>query len=116
LEAILIEIEAILDEGGVLRSCKASGHANAGRKGTDIVCAAVSVLMRTAFRVLSGRKGITVRCDAPEEGFLFLEADYLAEGREFLYATGVFLTEGLASVAEEYPQYCNFELKQTRRT
>jgi uncharacterized protein YsxB (DUF464 family) len=112
----LIEIEAVLDESGVLRSCRASGHARAERKGADIICAAVSVLMRTAVSVLSGRKGIVIRYDAPEEGLLFLEADYTAEGREFLYAAGLFLTEGLASVAEEYPQYCNLELKQTRRT
>jgi uncharacterized protein YsxB (DUF464 family) len=109
----LIEIEAVLDDNGVLQSCKASGHARAGRKGTDIVCAAVSVLMRTAVRALSGRKGITFRYDAPEEGLLFLEADYTAEGKEFLYAAGVFLTEGLMSVAEEYPQHCRLTIRRT---
>ncbi|MCL2127433.1 MAG: ribosomal-processing cysteine protease Prp, partial [Treponema sp.] len=60
----MIEIEAVLDENGVLKTCKATGHAGAGRKGADIVCAAVSVLMRTAVRALSGKKGVTVRCDA----------------------------------------------------
>jgi uncharacterized protein YsxB (DUF464 family) len=109
----VIEIEAALDSGGVLRACKASGHAGAGKTGSDIVCAAVSVLMRTAARSLSGRKGITIRCEAPEPGFLFLEADYTAEGREFLFAAGVFLTEGLASVAEEYPQYCRLTIRRT---
>jgi uncharacterized protein YsxB (DUF464 family) len=109
----LLEIEAVLDERGILQSCKASGHAKAGRKGTDIVCAAVSVLMRTAVRALSDRKGITLRYDAPEEGFLFLEANYTADGREFLYAVGVFLTEGLASVVEEYPQHCRLTIRRT---
>jgi uncharacterized protein YsxB (DUF464 family) len=69
--------------------------------------------MRTAVRTLSGRRGITIRYDAPEEGFLFLEADYTAEGREFLNAAGVFLTEGLASVAEEYPQHCRLTIRRT---
>ena len=109
----MIEIEAVLDGDGALRSCRASGHAGAGPTGTDIVCAAVSVLMRTAVRALSGREGITIRCEAPEPGFLFLEADYTAEGREFLSAAGVFLTEGLASVAEEYPQYCKLTIRRT---
>jgi len=109
----LIEIEAVLDGDGALRSCRASGHAGAAPTGTDIVCAAVSVLMRTAVRALSGREGITIRCEAPEPGFLFLEADYTAEGREFLSAAGVFLTEGLASVAEEYPQYCKLTIRRT---
>ena len=108
----MIEIEAVLDESGILRSCTASGHAGAGKTGTDIVCAAVSVLLRTAICTLSGRKGITVRCDAPDEGFIKLEADYTAEGKDFLFAAGIFLTEGLASVAEEYPQNCNYKLLQ----
>jgi uncharacterized protein YsxB (DUF464 family) len=108
----LIQIEAVLDEGGILRSCKAVGHAGAGRTGNDIVCAAVSVLMRTAVRVLSGREGITIRCEAPEPGFLSVEADYTAEGKDFLFAAGAFLSEGLASVAEEYPQHCKLTIRR----
>jgi uncharacterized protein YsxB (DUF464 family) len=111
----LIEIEAVLDESGTLRACKASGHAGVRSKGDDIifVCSAVSVLMRTAVRALSNRKGISIRYEAPEPGFLFLEADYTAEGRDFLSAAGVFLTEGLASVAEEYPHYCRLTIRRT---
>ena len=112
-EPLMIEIEAVLDENGVLRSCKTAGHAGAGPTGTDIVCAAVSVLMRTAVRALSGREGITVRCDAPQPGFVFIEADYTAEGKDFLAAAGVFLTEGLASVVEEYPQHCRLTIRRT---
>jgi uncharacterized protein YsxB (DUF464 family) len=108
----LIDIEAVLDENGILRSCRASGHAGAGKTGSDIVCAAVSVLMRTAVRALSGRKGITVRYEAPEPGLLFLEADYTS-GRDFLFAAGVFLIEGLASVAEEYPENCRLTIRRT---
>jgi len=102
-----------LDENGILRVCTASGHARAGRKGTDIVCAAVSVLLRTAVRALSGREGITLRWEAPEPGLLSMEADYTAEGMDFLYAAGVFLAEGLQSIAEEYPQYCTLMIRRT---
>jgi uncharacterized protein YsxB (DUF464 family) len=108
----LVEIEAVLDESGVLRLCKAAGHAQAGRTGSDIVCAAVSVLMRAAARALSGREGITLRCEAPKEGFLNMEADYTAEGKDFLFAAGVFLIEGIASVAEEFPQNCRLTLRR----
>jgi len=107
----LVEIEAVLEADGTLRACKASGHAGAGKAGTDIVCAAVSVLMRTALNVLSGRKGITVRGGAPEKGLLWLEADYDADGRDFLFAAGVFLIEGLKSVAQEYPKNCKLTIK-----
>ncbi|MDR0443891.1 MAG: ribosomal-processing cysteine protease Prp [Treponema sp.] len=114
-------MEAVLDDDGVLRACKASGHAGAGKKGTDIVCAAVSVLMRTALGVLSGREGVVVRGGAPEPGSLWMEADYTAEGsnalhsREFLSATGVFLLEGLKSVAQEYPENCRVIIRTLRR-
>ena len=109
----MIKIEAVLDTNGVLRTCSASGHSGAGPKGADIICAAVSVLMRTAVRVLSGRKGITIRYYAPEPGFLSVEADYTEEGKDFLFAVGEFLVEGLASVAGEYPESCNFVVRRT---
>ena len=107
----LIEIEAVLEADGTLRACRASGHAGAGKAGTDIVCAAVSVLMRTALSVLSGRKGITVRGGAPEKGQVWLETDYSADGKEFLFAAGVYLIEGLKSVAQEYPGNCKITFR-----
>ena len=112
----MIEIDAVLDETGVLRACKAAGHAGAGKSGTDIVCAAVSVLMRSAYRTLSDKRGITIRGDAPGPGLLWLEADYSAEGRDFLFAAGVFLIEGLKSVTEEFPENCKLIVRTERRT
>jgi hypothetical protein len=69
--------------------------------------------MRSAIRALSGRTGITIRGGAPEPGLLWLEADYTAEGKEFLSAAGVFLTEGLRSVAEEFPANCSYGERRT---
>jgi uncharacterized protein YsxB (DUF464 family) len=107
----VIKAEVILD-GGLLRSCRVSGHAGAGPRGGDIVCAAVSVLARTAMRALSGREGITVRGEAPERGVFRLEAECTAAGREFLEVAGIFLTEGLVSVAEEYPDFCQVKIER----
>ena len=102
----------ILDEAGLLRSCRVSGHAGAGKMGGDIVCAAVSVLSRTAVRVLSEREGISIRGDVPERGNFCLETDYNPEGRDFLAATGTFLIEGLLSVSEEFPDYCKVNIER----
>jgi uncharacterized protein YsxB (DUF464 family) len=107
----LITIEAVVDQNEILSYCKASGHAGAGKAGADIVCAAVSVLMRTAFKTLSEKKGIVIRGDAPKPGQLWLEVDYSEEGREFLSAIGFFLLEGIRSVAEEYPDYCRLIIR-----
>jgi uncharacterized protein YsxB (DUF464 family) len=111
----MIEIDAVFDEAGLLRSCKVRGHAKAGPKGGDIVCAAVTVLTRTALRVLSGREGITLRGNAPRRGVMSIETDYTAEGRAFLSAAGTFLMTGLASVSEEYPDYCRMNVYTERR-
>jgi uncharacterized protein YsxB (DUF464 family) len=102
----VIEVDMAFDGAGLLRSCRVRGHAGAGKAGGDVVCAAVSVLVRGALRSLSGRRGIEVRGAAPERGFLWMETACTAEGKEFLSATGVFLAEGLKSVAEEYPGHC----------
>ena len=100
-------------EGGLLKSCHVSGHAGAGPKGADIVCAAVSVLVRTACKVLSERKGITVYSEFPERGEFSLEIlDMTAENREFLSGTGIFLKEGLVSVSGEYPEFCRVIIEE----
>jgi uncharacterized protein YsxB (DUF464 family) len=112
----LIEIEAVIEDDGTLRACEALGHAGASKKGTDIVCAAVSVLMRTAFGTLSNRKGISVQYGAPQPGNFWLEVDYNADGKDFLFAAGSFLIEGLKSVAQEYPRNCKLNISTLRRT
>jgi len=99
-------------EGGLLKSCRISGHAGAGPKGADIVCAAVSVLARTAFKTLSGRKSIKVQGDFPERGEFRMEISSVnPEDREFLAGVGNFLKEGLFSVSEEYPDYCRVSVE-----
>jgi len=110
----MIRIDIVLDEAGILRSCTARGHANAGKTGADIVCAAVSVLTRTMVRVLSDKNGVTIRSDAPESGRLRLETEYTAEGRNFLSAAGEFFITGLASVAEEFPGNVTLNISERR--
>jgi uncharacterized protein YsxB (DUF464 family) len=108
----MVRVKAAFDRMGLLRACRVEGHARAGPKGGDPVCVAVSVLVRTALRTLSGRQGILVRGDAPERGLLWMEVDYTEEGREFLAAAGAFLIEGLISVSEDFPDYCNVDIQR----
>ena len=101
----------VLDSSGLLKSCQVSGHAGADKYGSDIVCAAVSVLTRTIIRVLAGRKDITIR-GIPEQGDFWLEAEYNTEGREFLAGAGAFLIEGLLSVSTEFPDFCKLTIER----
>jgi uncharacterized protein YsxB (DUF464 family) len=108
----MIEIDVVLDDAGLLDSCTIRGHAGAGPMGGDIVCAAVSVLARTALTVLSETEGVKVYSEAPERGLFYLKLEYTRAGRNFLNAVGLFLTTGLASVAGEYPAYCRMQMRR----
>jgi uncharacterized protein YsxB (DUF464 family) len=92
-----------LDHSSLLRSLAVTGHAGFAPEGHDIVCAAVSVLARTAGTVLSGKPYITVTISAPARGELYLDIEYKREGESYLCAVQDFLLEGLRSVAAEYP-------------
>jgi len=112
----MITIKVVLDESGLLKSCDIRGHGGAGKQGSDIVCSAVSVLARTALKVLSVREGIAVQSSAPQRGEFSLEtAAESREARDFLAAAGTFLIEGLHSVAGEYPKNCIITITKERR-
>jgi len=104
----------VLDKSGLLKSCDLRGHAGAGKRGEDVVCAAVSVLGGTVLKALSVREGIKVRGEAPERGVLLISVDaYDSLSKDFLSACGIVLTEGLTEVAAEYPE--NVRLSIERR-
>ena len=91
-------------------SCKAEGHALFDKKGRDIVCAAVTVLLRTAARTLESKKDIAFEGGASKRGELFFEAR--ADGdlakAELKFAAD-FLKKGFESLAKEFAQNVRFE-------
>ncbi|MCX7655866.1 MAG: ribosomal-processing cysteine protease Prp [Treponemataceae bacterium] len=103
----MVSVTVVLDSAGLLRHCQVKGHAGSGQLGKDVVCAAVSVLSRTALRVLVDRAGLFVQGDAPERGDLWFSVELREQGdRPFLEALTTFLLEGFRSVSQEYPAYC----------
>jgi uncharacterized protein YsxB (DUF464 family) len=111
----MIIVDVAVDDRGRLKSCRVEGHAGAGPRGGDVVCAAVSILVRTAIRTLSGAEGVTVRGGAPDRGALWLETDCAAGGGSYLDAAGAFLVEGLKSVSDDYPDHCTVRIRTERR-
>lgn len=97
------------DENGVLLSCKAEGHAGYAERGSDIVCSAVTVLIRTTLQVVSELAGVKLEFDASERGKLnFKVLGFPSDVEEKLKVAGDFLAIGLGSIAKEYPD--NLEL------
>ncbi|WP_304222354.1 ribosomal-processing cysteine protease Prp [Gracilinema caldarium] len=111
----MIRVDVILDTAGILKSCAVVGHASAGPRNEDIVCAAVSVLSRTALRTLSKTEGVTVRGNAPARGELFMEIEYAAVCRDQVAGITNFLLEGLLSISEEFSEHCCVRIQRERR-
>jgi uncharacterized protein YsxB (DUF464 family) len=101
----VIQVEIRLDPQGALREFRVSGHAGAGSKGEDLVCAAVSVLFRTAARLLQLQPDVAVRGNAAHTGDLFLRIDSIPpKRRDWLGGITGFLLQGALDLQEENPQ------------
>jgi uncharacterized protein YsxB (DUF464 family) len=114
----MIRICAEVDDAGLLVSCDVRGHAASGPPGKDTVCAAISVLLRTAFRTLAKREGIRLGGGAPERGHFHIETVFDPgndPARLFLAGAGAFLLEGLESVSGENPEFCGMTIRKVNR-
>lgn len=83
---------------------KVTGHSEIGQKGENLLCAAVSILVRTAFKTLASREGVVVVGSAALPGNL--EFTVKAVPQEFdAWSLGVTdsLIIGLSSLEREYP-------------
>ncbi|MCK9169132.1 MAG: ribosomal-processing cysteine protease Prp [Treponema sp.] len=91
---------------GTFRSCRADGHAGFAAPGSDIVCSAVSVLLRTTMQTLEDSDDILLEADTSSRGMLFFSArakrTSLETETRLVYA-GDFLEHGIASLVKEYP-------------
>lgn len=105
MTSVLIE----RSENGRLVSCRAEGHAGYAERGSDIVCSAVTVLIRTTLQVLSGLPGVKLETDASERGKIsFKVLGFTSDCEAELKYAGDFLMVGLYSISKEYPD--NLEL------
>jgi uncharacterized protein YsxB (DUF464 family) len=111
----MINVIAVLDAGANLCSFKAEGHAARGDGGYDIVCAAFSVLARTAYRALEALPGIELKGFAPEPGNLSFEVVRPAASVERAAGIADFLVAGIGDLARDYPAAVKFVLARDWR-
>jgi hypothetical protein len=92
---------------GVPRSVSADGHSLAFEIGQNIVCAAATVLLRTAARLLEATDGIEVTGGAGERGRLAFSVAVLDESRiGYAKAVGDYLIQGMSDLEREFPGEC----------
>lgn len=111
----MISASAVLDSGANLRSFEATGHAAMGDRGFDMVCAAFSILARTAYRALETLPGIELRGSAPEPGSLSFEVLKPAASVDRAAGIADFLVAGIGDLAREYPGAVEFVVERISR-
>lgn len=100
---------------GAFSACTAEGHAGFSASGNDIVCAAVTILLRTVMQVVSDIPGISAHGDTSQRGRLAFRAevqDSLTEqncGR--LICAADFLHKGISALANEYPEHVSLVVR-----
>ncbi len=107
----MIKIILQLSETGLITGCDVRGHAETGRKGEDLVCAAVSVLVRTAARTLEQQNDVILEGKASEPGKVGFSLVSFRPGIElWLKGLGDVLMTGILDIQDEYPESCLLEI------
>lgn len=100
----MINARLVLDPDGRPLRFEAVGHSERGGRGNDIVCAAFSVLARSAYEALSGLPGAAVEGSAPARGELSFSVRHLpAEAGERAAGIADFLLAGISGLEREFP-------------
>ncbi|MBT3275334.1 MAG: ribosomal-processing cysteine protease Prp [Spirochaetales bacterium] len=113
----MITVTVTIDEDGVMQSLSARGHSSKGKAGENIVCAAATVLMRTAARLLEKDADIVISGGADDRGSLDFVVETIGEGKSGLVtAVGEFLLQGISDLQQEHPRECALKLVKRNRS
>ena len=105
-------------DGEDLIGCRAEGHSGWAEAGSDIVCAAVSILTCTCVNALESVCGVIPRITEhnPERGILAFELPDRTEAEnEKAQILMKALRQGLDDLSAEYPQNVTFSIIERRK-
>ena len=107
----MIIIDIKLSKNNVIKSYKASGHALYSKSGSDIICAAVTCLLRTTANMLNNEKEIKVGGKVKKSGQMEMFLIKYPENRqEWIKGITDFLINGLLDLEKEYPEKINVNI------
>jgi uncharacterized protein YsxB (DUF464 family) len=110
----MIQVQAVTDTDGCLTEICLEGHAGYAGAGSDIVCSAVTALIRTAARLVSNRSGIDLDDIQSEPGKLgFRIIRYSSECEQWLKGVTEYCLLGLQDLEEEFGRHLT--IRMTRR-
>ena len=103
----MICVTVTIDGNGVLNRVEATGHSTASVRGENIVCAAATVLIRTAARLLDSDADIKITGSARSRGALDFSVVRIDDGKHgYVRAVGDYLMRGITDLQEEFPDEC----------
>ena len=106
----MVDVVLRCTQDGEFRELQASGHANFAARGNDIVCAAISVLSRTAESFLIKDVNVGVLVNAPQPGqYALVVTDSSRHNIEQLRFLALFLTEGFTGLQRDFPENLSFK-------
>ena len=108
----MIDIGITIDNDGNLGSLRAEGHSMTAGRGANIVCAAVSALLRASVRALDARAGVNTVISADEPGFLELFVESASGDEQWLSGITEMLLAGLLETERDYPGECRIDLRE----
>ena len=109
----MVTVKIALDNFGIPIRVEARGHIDGEKKGENLACAAVSVLIKTAYTTLLDQRGLEIDAFAPEPGELvFNVRSYPVSARESSKGISGFLISGLKEVLQEYPGSIKLEITE----
>ena len=108
----MIRVSVSFDDKGLLQRVAAEGHAQNAISGDNIVCAAATILLRTAVRLLNTDNSFQLQSEAQNRGTLGFTVESYDEARAgYLSAVGEFLVQGLSDLQLEYPDECSLNIE-----
>ena len=112
----MVTVELTARSNGAFVSCASEGHAGCGTAGNDLLCAAVSMLLRTTASALEETADMSVVATAPQRGAFAFSAsgmtntDVADSQLVFVYT---LLRSGLRALEREYPGHiCVKEIQE----
>ena len=107
----MITAAAVVDDRLCLVRLDIDGHAGFADSGSDIVCSAVSVLVRTAGRLLLSQLNNDCDFDSDGKGSFKLMVLKISDGkRDWMSGITEFLLNGLSDLEKDYPAFVKLEI------
>jgi len=100
----LIKVDIKVNGNGCIKELKAEGHGGVGERGSDILCSAVSVLLRSFAKVVYTSEAIKTEGKASERGSIYLLIRNVP-GEKITWLQGMsgLVITGLRDLEREFP-------------